>query len=96
MPREEIQERLKDLPGWRCEYVEGVPHLIREFLFPNFASALSFTNHIGIIAEEQEHHPAILTEYGRVTVSWWSHRIGALHRNDFIMAARTDELYFCL
>lgn len=47
---------------------------------------------VGALAEAQGHHPALITEWGRVTVCWWTHKIGGLHRNDFIMAARTDTL----
>jgi 4a-hydroxytetrahydrobiopterin dehydratase len=47
---------------------------------------------VGQIAEEEGHHPSILTEWGRVTVTWWTHKIKGLHRNDFIMAAKTDRL----
>jgi 4a-hydroxytetrahydrobiopterin dehydratase len=61
--------------------------------FKNFSQALEFTNKIGAIAEEEDHHPLIITEYGRVTVDWWTHMIGGLHKNDFIMAAKTDEIY---
>jgi 4a-hydroxytetrahydrobiopterin dehydratase len=63
------------------------------FNFKNFLQALKFTNKIGAIAEEEGHHPRIITEYGRVTVDWWTHMIGGLHKNDFIMAAKTDEIY---
>ena len=59
----------------------------------DFAEALEFTNDVGAIAEEEGHHPAILTEWGRVTVTWWTHKIRGLHRNDFIMAAKTDQIY---
>ncbi|HVR28570.1 MAG TPA: 4a-hydroxytetrahydrobiopterin dehydratase, partial [Thermoanaerobaculia bacterium] len=54
---------------------------------------LDFTNKVGEIAEEEGHHPALLTEWGKVTVGWWTHKIKGLHRNDFIMAAKTDEAY---
>ena len=43
--------------------------------------------------EAEGHHPALLTEYGKVTVSWWSHKAGGIHVNDFIMAAKSDQLY---
>jgi 4a-hydroxytetrahydrobiopterin dehydratase len=89
---EEMLELLPQVPEWRIEQVDAIPHLVRVFTFPDFASALDFTNRVGKIAEEEGHHPAILTEWGRVTVSWWTHKIRGLHRNDFIMAARTDEL----
>jgi 4a-hydroxytetrahydrobiopterin dehydratase len=54
---------------------------------------LECTKKVGAIAEEEAHHPLIITEYGRVTVDWWMHKIGGLHKNDSIMAAKTDELF---
>ena len=63
------------------------------FSVDDFAQALEFTNKVGELAEEEGHHPALLTEWGRTTVTWWTHKIRGLHRNDFIMAAKTDELY---
>jgi 4a-hydroxytetrahydrobiopterin dehydratase len=80
------------VPEWQIVPRDGVDRLERVFPFPDFASALRFTNRVGQIAEAEGHHPALLTEWGRVTVTWWTHKIGGLHRNDFIMAARTDEL----
>ena len=71
----------------------GLKRLERSFDFQDFAEALAFTNRVGQIAEEEGHHPDILTEWGKVTVSWWTHKIGGLHKNDFIMAAKTDSLY---
>ncbi|HKM77940.1 MAG TPA: 4a-hydroxytetrahydrobiopterin dehydratase, partial [Candidatus Bathyarchaeia archaeon] len=52
-----------------------------------------FTNQVGKIAQAQSHHPVLVTEWGRVTVTWWTHKIKGLHRNDFIMAAKTDQIY---
>ena len=72
---------------------EGIKRLERVFGFRNFAEALAFTNTVGERAEEEGHHPAPLTEWGKVTLTWWTHKIGGLHQNDFIMAARTDELF---
>ncbi|MDG4867609.1 4a-hydroxytetrahydrobiopterin dehydratase [Guyparkeria sp. 1SP6A2] len=90
---DEITTLLKELSDdWQVITREGVRQLERVFRFGNFAEALSFTNRVGEIAEEEGHHPALLTEWGRVTVTWWSHKIRGLHRNDFIMAARTDKL----
>ena len=57
------------------------------------AQALAFTNKIGELAEAEAHHPAVLTEWGRTTVTWWTHKIKGLHRNDFVMAAKTDQLF---
>ena len=59
----------------------------------DFAQALKLTTEIAKLAEQEQHHPALLTEWGRTTVTWWTHKIKGLHRNDFIMAAKTDQLY---
>jgi 4a-hydroxytetrahydrobiopterin dehydratase len=80
------------IPDWALVEREGVQRLEREFAFPDFAIALAFTNAVGSLAEEEGHHPALLTEWGRVTVTWWTHKIRGLHQNDFIMAAKTDQL----
>jgi len=90
---EELAELIKQIPDWRAEVVDGIMQLKREFTFKNFKDGLAFTNRVGAIAEEAGHHPALLTEWGKVTVSWWSHKIKGLHRNDFILAAKTDTLY---
>ena len=92
----EIGALVPEVPGWRVAERDGVKRLEREFRFADFASALDFTVGIGERAEEAGHHPALLTEWGRVTVSWWTHAIGGLHRNDFVMAARTDGVYATL
>lgn len=89
---EEIQAFHSQVPGWNIITEDNTRRLQRLFKFSNFAEALSFTNKVGALAEEEGHHPAILTEYGKVTVTWWSHKIKGLHKNDFIMAARTDKL----
>jgi len=89
----EIDALLPEAPGWRVAERDGVKRLERDFRFADFASALDFTVEVGARAEEAGHHPALLTEWGRVTVSWWTHAIGGLHRNDFVMAARTDRVY---
>ena len=80
------------VPEWDLVEIDGVKRLRRVFTFDDFPQALAFTNAVGRIAEEEGHHPALLTEWGRTTVSWWTHKIRGLHRNDFIMAAKTDEL----
>ena len=89
----ELAQLPQRLPEWRVEPVAGVPHLTRAFTFPDFASALAFTNTIGALAEAEGHHPALLTEWGKVTVSWWTHAIHGLHHNDVVMAAKTDDAY---
>ena len=88
---EEATSLLAAIPGWKIVVVDGMEQLSRTFEFPDFAAALSFTNRVGALAEEADHHPAITTEWGRANVRFWTHSIGGLHRNDFIMAARTSE-----
>ncbi|KQQ57025.1 pterin-4-alpha-carbinolamine dehydratase [Pseudomonas sp. Leaf127] len=83
---------LAQLPDWHLETRDGVKQLEKAYAFKDFASALAFTNTVGALAEEQDHHPALLTEWGRVTVTWWTHAINGLHSNDFILAARTEAL----
>jgi 4a-hydroxytetrahydrobiopterin dehydratase len=90
---EEEAELKPQVPEWMIIEVEGVKRLERAYKFKNFAQALEFTNQVGEIAEAENHHPMIVTEWGRVTVTWWTHAIGGLHKNDFIMAARTDQQY---
>jgi len=87
----EMKELTAEIPDWTVSERDGIPRLEKVFKFPNFVDALALTNRIGAIAEEQGHHPALTTEWGRVTVAWWTHKIRGLHRNDFIMAARTDQ-----
>jgi 4a-hydroxytetrahydrobiopterin dehydratase len=89
----EIAQMHPQVPEWQVVQREGIKRLERVFGFRNFAQALTFTNRVGEQAEEEGHHPALLTEWGKVTVTWWTHKIGGLHQNDFIMAARTDELF---
>lgn len=89
----ELAEYIPQVPDWHTVKVDGIDHLERTFTFPNFVEALAFTNKVGDLAEAEGHHPALLTEWGKVKVAWWTHKIGGLHRNDFIMAAKTDALY---
>lgn len=89
---EELKSLISQIPEWGVEVREGIMQLERQFKFKNFKQAIAFTNQVGDLAEELFHHPAILTEWGRVTVTWWTHAIKGLHKNDFIMAAKTDDL----
>lgn len=88
----EIAQLHPQVPEWRITERDDIKRLERVFEFDSFVDALDFTNAVGAIAEAEGHHPALLTEWGKVTVSWWTHKIGGLHQNDFIMAAKTDEL----
>ena len=90
---EEINEFLKQVQGWKIIEADGEKRLERKFKFDDFANAIAFTDRVGVLAEKFNHHPTLLTEWGKVTVTWWTHKIGGLHRNDFIMAAKTDQLF---
>ena len=90
---EEIAELRVQIPDWELVTRDGIDRLERGFAFPDFVSAIAFTNSVGELAESEGHHPALLTEWGGVTVTWWTHKIRGLHTNDFIMAAKTDLLY---
>jgi 4a-hydroxytetrahydrobiopterin dehydratase len=89
----EIAELHPQIPEWRLVERDAIARLERVYEFPDFRAALDYTNRVGALAEEEGHHPALTTEWGRVTVAWWTHKIRGLHRNDFIMAAKTDQLY---
>jgi 4a-hydroxytetrahydrobiopterin dehydratase len=89
----EIGELRSQVPGWNIVEVNGIKRLEKAFAFDNFVHALAFTNKVGELAEEEGHHPALLTEWGKATVTWWTHKIRGLHRNDFIMAAKSDQAY---
>ncbi len=88
----EMETLKHHVPDWAITSHQGVMRLERTYLFSNFRQAMAFTQAVADIAEEQGHHPALLTEWGKVTVTWWTHAIQGLHRNDFIMAAKTDRI----
>ncbi len=90
--QEEINEFIQQIPNWEIVEVDEVKRLKRIFTFNDFVDAVSFTQKVATLAEDENHHPAILTEWGKVTVFWWTHKINGLHVNDFIMAAKTDKL----
>ncbi len=89
----EIQSLSASLPAWELIQVDGEARLQRLFRFKDFAQALAFTNRVAALAEAENHHPSLLTEWGRVTVTWWTHAVHGLHANDFIMGARTDAIF---
>ncbi|RUO79428.1 4a-hydroxytetrahydrobiopterin dehydratase [Pseudidiomarina taiwanensis] len=88
----ELAELIREIPDWTPVVRDGVMQLERVFKFKNFKLALAFTNRVGEVAEEAFHHPTLVTEWGKVTVTWWTHAINGLHKNDFIMAAKTDAV----
>ncbi len=67
-------------------------HLVKNYRFPDFATALAFVNRVGELAEAEDHHPDIELGWGRVALKIWTHSVGGLSRNDFILAAKIDEI----
>ncbi len=88
----EIAELTPRVPGWSVIQEDGMNRLNREFSFEDFAEALDFTNQVGRLAEEADHHPRLVTEWGRVTVTWWSHYEGGMVGADIEMAKKVDAL----
>jgi 4a-hydroxytetrahydrobiopterin dehydratase len=89
----EIMQFQNKLTGWSLSNKQDEPRLEKVFNFKDFNQAMAFTNQVAQEAEKEDHHPAILTEWAKVTVTWWTHKVKGLHLNDFIMAAKTDQLF---
>ena len=92
LSEEELTTFLEQLPEWELKSVDDVHQICRCYRRKNFEHALHLAHMIGKSADEQDHHPTILVEWGSVTVTWWTHALGGLHLNDFIMAAKCDQL----
>ncbi len=88
----EIEALNPGTPEWEVITEDGMNRLHRVFGFGNFAEALAFTNIVGELAEAADHHPRLVTEWGRVAVTWWSHQHGGVVANDFEMAKKVDAL----
>lgn len=89
---EQIKQLKPQIPDWNIKEQNGELRLERTYKFSNFKQALAFTQQVGEKAEEEGHHPSLLTEWGKVRVTWWTHAINGLHENDFIMAAKSDRI----
>ncbi len=89
---EQITALQPQVTEWQVREENGEKRLERIFKFKDFTEAIAFTDKVGATAEKENHHPLIVTEWGKVTVQWWTHKIRGLHQNDFIMAAKTDKL----
>jgi len=90
--REDIARLIGEVPTWRLHVENGIDKLERTFSFRDFVGAMAFSVRVGEVAEEQGHHPRLITEWGKVTVQWWTHAVNGLHQNDFIMAAKSDGI----
>ena len=90
MKRQEINGYLRDLNGW---HVIENHHIRKVYTFADFNSSLAFVNKVGMLAEEENHHPNICFTWGKVEITIWTHKINGLHENDFILAAKTEKIY---
>ena len=93
LKEKEIEGLLIKIPSWIIYEDDGIKKLVCSFAFSNYQQSVDFTSKIANLAEKEDHHPEILLEWGKVTVTWWSHKINGLHMNDFICASKTDDLY---
>lgn len=89
---DELTVLMLQIPEWKIQTRDNIMQLERVYRFNDFVKAMAFTQQVGELAEAEGHHPAILTEWGKVTVTWWTHKINGLHHNDLICAAKTDLL----
>lgn len=93
LTKDEIEQLLSEIPDWKVICDDGIQKLTQEFKTRNYTRSVSFANAVAQLAEASNHHPQIIMEYSIVTVVWWSHIIKGLHKNDFIMAAKTSKLF---
>ena len=93
LTREQLAPLAAEVPEWQIVTADGIPRLRREFKFRNFREALDFANQVGELAEREQHHPDLHVAWGKVVVETWTHKIKGLHTNDFILAAKTDEIF---
>ena len=88
----EARRLLPLVPLWTLNSQELGFVLTREFMFKTFAEAFQFASKVAELADQQDHHPKLIIEWGKVSIFWWTHSINGLHMNDFVMAAKTDAL----
>ena len=91
VPQDQIQILLSEINGWFL-IDEPINKIQKIFSFKSYKDSVDFSNKVASLADDEDHHPQILLEWGKVTVIWWSHKIEGLHKNDFICAAKTDKL----
>ena len=91
VPQDQIQIFLSEINGWVL-IDEPIKKIQKVFSFKSYKDSIDFSNKVASLADDEDHHPQIVLEWGKVTVIWWSHKIGGLHKNDFICAAKTDKL----
>lgn len=91
VPQDQIQILLSEINGWVL-IDEPINKIQKVFSFKSYKDSVDFSNKVASLADDEDHHPQIVLEWGKVTVIWWSHKIEGLHKNDFICAAKTDKL----
>ena len=89
----EIKDLLPQLSSWNINDDEGFKRLVCSYAFLSYEDSVAFANNVAQLAEQEDHHPEIVLEWGKETVSWWSHKIKGLHMNDFICASKTDLIF---
>lgn len=89
----EIRELNALLPAWEWVEEAGAQYLRRQFIFDRQTIAMDFVQQITSMAGEESHYPAMVCDAHQVTITWGTQAIQGLHRNDFILAARTEKLY---
>ena len=87
-----IDDLLAQIPEWSLASSEGVDCLERTFAYKDFDSALQAAHRVGTLADEQDHHPWLGVEWGKLTVRWSTHTVKGISENDFIMAAKVDRI----
>lgn len=93
LTKDKIDTLLSELSGWEIIVESNIKKLKCQFITENYQQSILFTNAVARLAESINHHPQIIIEYSSVTVIWWTHVIHGLHSNDFIMAAKTSDLF---
>ena len=89
----DIEQQLKELSDWELATKNDIKQIVRSYSFKNFTSAMDFANQVTELAEQENHHPQICVEWGKVSIAWWTHTLSGVHLNDFIMASRCDKTY---
>lgn len=92
LSKRQIEESLNELPGWKWDPNE-TDKITKEYSFSDFAEAMDFANMISKIANEEDHHPTLIVEWGKVSIVWTTHSANGVSENDIIMARNSDNIY---
>lgn len=89
MSEKEVRIMLAQTPRWKLQGKK----ITQTFTFKNFKETMAFVNNVAALAEEEGHHPDMGVHWGRVDMEFWTHAIGGLSENDFIMAAKVNAIF---